>query len=395
MRISRQVCVKIYAADIPKLLSDLSENGIVLEKIEFVDLITANVAVSYTAYQKLKEYLNSGGVTYEVLRKSGTIWSLFSLLNRPVLVIGCILFFFLSLTVSNRVLFVTVRGNTESPARFITEQAEASGVRFWCKRKTINSEEVKNRLLEQIPQLQWVGVNITGCVAVIHVAEDAKQSECEISAGEVGSIVAKTDGVICDLTALNGTAICAPGDRVKKGETLISGYTDCGIKVQAQVAKGEVYAYTHREIELLALYPAQKKGNVLSVHRCIALKFGKKEINLCNHSGIYSACCDKMYLEEYWTLPGGYQLPVALIRFVCFLREPLDPNVDMDTVTQFVNETAEAYLDQQMIAGKILTKETTGVSCDDFYMFTGSYACKEMIGQLKYEETIIKHAEDN
>ena len=43
------------------------------------------------------------------------------------------------------------------------------------------------------------------------------------------------------------------------------------------------------------------------VEMCV---IGKKVINLCNHSGIIDESCVRMYLEDYWSFPGGFQLPV-------------------------------------------------------------------------------------
>ena len=56
-------------------------------------------------------------------------------------------------------------------ARKILERAEYCGVHFGAKAGSVRSEQVKNRLLFEIPELRWAGVNTTGCTAVITVAE--------------------------------------------------------------------------------------------------------------------------------------------------------------------------------------------------------------------------------
>ena len=43
-----------------------------------------------------------------------------------------------------------------------------------------------------------------------------------------------------------------------------------------------------------------------------------------------------------------------------------------------------------MIAGKRLSSQTTLDSTEDCYTLYGAYTCLEMIGQIKYEQTILE-----
>ena len=47
---------------------------------------------------------------------------------------------------------------------------------------------------------------------------------------------------------------------------------------------------------------------------------------------------------------------------------------------------AEAYLLQQMVAGRILEKEETVSLLDGVYLLEGEYVCTEMIGRVQREQ---------
>ena len=55
------------------------------------------------------------------------------------------------------------------------------------------------------------------------------------------------DGFIVSATVTRGNFLCRVGQSVKAGQVLISGYTDCGICIQATRAEGEIYAQTSRD----------------------------------------------------------------------------------------------------------------------------------------------------
>jgi hypothetical protein len=136
-------------------------------------------------------------------------------LKRPALA-GGLLLLVLILWLPSRVLFICVAGNTLVPEKQILEAAEKCGVGFGASRKDVRSESVKNALLEALPQLQWVGVNTSGCHAVITVREKSlpeKEEESDFPA----SMVASRDGYILSCTAERGSLAVTPGQTVQQG----------------------------------------------------------------------------------------------------------------------------------------------------------------------------------
>lgn len=380
---ANHVLNKLIAADIP------------IYDVVYHDALTVSLWTAAHDMEKLNAVMQRCGCDYRVNAKKGALWYPTSLIKRTVLFSGLILFVLVALWLPSRILFITVEGNQTIPDKYILECAKDCAITFGSSRRTVRSEQSKNMLLSKIPQLQWVGINTSGCVANILVREGTTRHEIPTEAS-VSSIVASRDGVIQSIDVLHGTKTCSVGQTVKQGDLLISGYTDCGLKVNAEAAEGEVFAYTTRDLQVIAPYPVACKTDILGKSVHYRLRIGKKEINLYNGSGISGSSCDKMYTEEYWSLPGGFQLPVSLIRETCvYYADSSTVESNTGQIQSWVAEFADEYLSRQMVAGCILSQHVTWQSQDTYSTLTGNYACLEMIGKVKIEETLRKNAEDN
>ena len=119
-----------------------------------------------------------------------------------------------------------------------------------------------------------------------------------------------------------------------------------------------------------------------------AITIGKKQINFYKDSGISDVTCDKMYVENELTVPGGFVLPVLLVTEVWTYYDSVDAAIEEDELALQLSAFAEDYLDQQMIAGKILSSNETLSSEEGFFSLKGQYACREMICRVQKEGVI-------
>ena len=88
------------------------------------------------------------------------------------------------------------------------------------------------------------------------------------------------------------------------------------------------------------------------------------------------------------TLPGGFHLPVALVKYSFESRELTPEKVEKSTAQHLLSDFSQRYIKDQMIAGQILSKNETISPEEDHYILTGHYACYEMIGREQTEEII-------
>lgn len=376
------VRVSVTSADIPGLLAVFARENIPLMNVVPDGDLDIQFEVFRENYRKVREICKNRGDSLMIRGKNGVYWLGKSLLKRPVLMLGCFLLLLFLLWLPTRVFFVRVEGNSVIPARKILAAAEECGIGFGANRRQVRSERMKNLLLEAVPELQWAGVNTYGCVAVISVREKTMQEQ-EAREYRVSSIVAACDGIIVSATATGGNLLCAPGQAVMEGQVLISGYTDCGLTLRATRAEGEVYAETMHHITVLSPAECIGRGDVTENNSFYSLVIGKKRINLWKDSGKRDTTCGRMYEEYYITLPGGFRLPVALVKeTVTIYQTETAVCAPQDAMADFAGE----YLLTRMIAGTVQNGRESVVLLGDVYRLDGIYLCREMIGREKAEE---------
>lgn len=380
------VQVKIVSADIPGLLMRISENNIPVDHLQAVDEMTVQAKIYRKDHKKLYKSTQHRGDELTLIGRKGLYWRGKRLAERPLLLLGFTFLLLLSLILPTRILFVRVQGNNTVPSKLIVEIADECGISIFASRRKVRSEKVKNALLSKIPQLQWIGVNTSGCVATISVTEKSVTDQQAESVGRICSIVASRDGIISAYTVLRGNQLCQVGQAVKAGQTLISGYTDCGISIKATRAEGEIYARTLHDLQVVSPVITAGRGQIRASKTKYSLIIGKKLIKLYKDSGISDASCVKIYDEFKLTLPGGYQLPVTLLRET--VAEYAFCAAQQSEDMQWLNDASIDYLQSQMIAGQILSQQIQTQSADDLHYLDGKFACLEMIGQVKEEEII-------
>jgi len=377
--------VKLTGADLPKSLSQVMDAGVALYEIHWIDDLNCELTVRCNDARKIRNAAESMGDHYEIKSVHGLPFLVRSVAARPLLLVGIAFLLFLDIYIPTRILFFEVEGNTSVPEQLILEAAEGAGLGFWSDRRQLRSEKVKNALLETVPQLQWVGVNTRGCVAIISVHERQSMDQ-ENTGREVSSIVAARDGVISSVTATRGNLLCGIGQAVRAGEVLISGYTDCGITIQATRAEGEVYAYTKHHLQAVTPSVLEKKGEITGSCKKYTLLIGKKRINFDKSSGISTPNCDKMISQYHLELPGGFQLPIVLEVETLTVRALSETDVSEESALTTLASNAKNTLSSNMVAGQILKSDETIVADAGVYLLDGEYACLEMISQVRKEE---------
>lgn len=378
------VRLELTGADVAASLHSINEMGIPITAVEPDGELSVRFTASRRSLRDLERFAERKGERLRILMRSGLFWQIAGLRRRPLLVCGMALLLTLVLFTPSRVLFVHVEGNDRVPSRLILEAAHNAGISFGAKRRDVRSEKMKNTLLAQVPQLQWAGVNTYGSTAVISVRERESEPLPDNPAA-VSNILAVCDGLITACTVTDGTALCAVGQVVQKGQVLISGYTDCGLTVTAGRAKGEIFAQTRHELTVITPSESLKRMDFQGTQTNFSLRVGKKRINFSKGSGISDGTCVKMYSEYYLTLPGGYRLPVALIKETVSTFD-MQVQACEDGSELQLSKFAKDYLRDQMVALSILDAKEEFLMKDGFFQLSGQYACSEMIGREECEQ---------
>lgn len=380
--------VILTSADIRAALQGMSDQEIVAREICFVDPLHLRFVISSRSLPALLKLCKKRGDTVEILRRRGVTQIVSWARKRPVLLLGLLLIFALSCWLPTRVLFVQVEGNLSVPSKHIIQQAELCGIRFGASRRAVRSDQVKNALLSVLPQLRWAGVNTYGCTAVISVRERNPETQT-VPNQAICSIIAQQDAYIRQMTVVSGNPLCKVGQAVKKGQVLVSAYTDCGLCLRLTNARAEIYGDTQRQITVIFPTEYWQRVKISSRSKKYSLIIGKKRINFYKGSGISGSSCAKIYEEKYVTLPGGFVLPIGLVKeevIAYELQRIYDPPEE-SVLTVF----AQQYLLGLMQAGQILVADHAFSYEEQFCRLDSSFSCFEMIGITRPEEGIEKN----
>ncbi len=382
-----EAAVRLTSADPESALQELTALGIELQDVAQEDGLTVVFRIPAVKLGKVEKSAKRRGWTLTILEQSGLGRTLRNWMARPVMVIGLAVILAATIYLPSRVLFVRVEGNTVVPTRMILEKAAGCGIGFGAARQAVRSQKMKDALLDVMPELQWAGVTTAGCTATITVRErgpEEKQSQNQVS-----SIIAAQDGILTAITVTRGTARFTVGQAVRAGDVLISGYTDCGFCIRAQRAEGEVFARTEREMWVQTPSDWQTQGEIQAVEKKYSLIIGKKRINFYKGSGISGGTCDKMYVEYYVTLPGGFQLPVCFVTEVWSYAPTTETILPEAEATALLKDFSARYLGQLATAGTVTQRREEVTAGEGIYCLTGNYACIEMIGQQRNEDQLI------
>ena len=375
--------VEIVSAEIENLLMCAASSGIELMNVIKEKALTVSAYLARKDFIRMEKLCEKQGASLRILEENGLYWKFISVLHRPILVTGMLFLLAAVYILPSRVLFVRVEGNVRIPTNQILSAAEECGISFGASRRAVRSEKLKNALLSELPDLQWAGINTKGCVAVISVREREK-TDATMKENSVTNLVAACDGYIISGTVTGGNGLFHPGQTVKRGQVLISGYTDCGTFIRGTRAEGEVTAQTKKTIDAIFVGSYIKKGYRKERSYKITLKFRKKRINLWKGSGISDIICDRIYKEYYIPLPGGFSLPAALCVEVFEHHDTVSEIYTREQAEEEIEAFAKRYLLSQMIAGQILQKTESVSLSDGVYRLTGSYICTEMICREKW-----------
>lgn len=378
--------LRIVSANIWKSVQLLNQNGISVYNMVQKDALTFDIELHRSNTDPIIPILEKQGDRVTIQHRSGIRYSILQMRKRPVLVFGLCMILCTLVILPGRILFVEVLGNQNVPARKILESAQKANIELWAKRKNIRSEHVKNQLLFDIPELQWAGINTYGCRAVISVRERVEKEYTEPVQQPACSIYAERDGVILSMSVLQGTAQCEIGKTVKRGELLVSGYTDHGLCIRASNAEAEIFAQTMRQQNAVTPTAYLSKMQPVRSDMHISVCIGKKRINLWKGSGIWDSSCDRISMEYHLTLPGGYRLPLSICFEKLSLYHRAEASLDAASVYSFLHEMTQHYICNQMVAGQIVAASVSQSTSGDYAYLHGIYNCVEMIGRKHFEE---------
>ncbi len=226
----------------------------------------------------------------------------------------------------------------------------------------LSTDLVRSRMLTELPELAWMTVNVNGSRAVVLVSERQEKPEIYLES-QASDMVAGKTGIITKMSVLNGKPLVEKGQAVTEGEVLISAVMDSITNAPRLVrAQGSVEADTWYELTAVCPLEIWEKAPAGHAYSRLALKCGKKRINLYFGSGKPLDGYDKIVYEYNLGLDGMFALPVTLIREELCRREtaPAACRAERE-MEQRLLENLRARIDGEIVSSSFSVSRSGGL----------------------------------
>ena len=293
--------------------------------------------------------------------------------------LACVIALFLS---SFFIWDFEIEGNEKVSQQEILRALEKHGVGFGTYGLSVDSPELRNYILLDIPELSYIAVNVNGCRAYVQVRERIPAPEI-IDKKKAGNTVAAKDALVTAVQPWDGEKQVLPGTTVKQGQLLISGVVENDFAgARFLRGMGKVYGRTWYHLECRVPLTVQEKAYTGEEAVRRAFLIGKKRINLFIGSSILGDTCDKITNRNKWELPGGVALPVTVVTETLRPYELMQRQRSEKEALALAEEVLDARLAGYLDEGEILSREVSSQASDGYLTVTLSVECQEQIGKF-------------
>lgn len=242
------VDIKIEGLALEKFINLCISNNVIMWDIKRVNITTLEAKITCRDFKKMRSIVRRVGCRVSIHKKNGYPFWMHKLKRRKMLLIGAFFCLLLLLLSSSFILSIEVVGSEDVKDAKILYSLSTSGLKIGSNKYRLNLREIENKLLIDVDELAWVGIEIKGVDARVEVVEKRFAPD-KIDKNVPCNVVAKKNGVIEKILSRSGDAVIKVGDIVKKGDTIISGVVQRENMENSRFvhAYGEVFARTYYE----------------------------------------------------------------------------------------------------------------------------------------------------
>ncbi|WP_418790686.1 sporulation protein YqfD [Phosphitispora sp. TUW77] len=218
--ITGYVLLVVEGKNFEKLINMAVSRGIYLWDVKWTDSGKASVKLRLNGIRALRHIGRRTGCRFKIVGRGGLPFRIAGMKKRKVLLSGAVMSVLAIYLLTSFVWFVEVKGNVNIPRERLLKTAEEAGLSMGTLKKGLDKDSVEKYLRNEIPEVSWVGIRVTGTKAVIEIAEKVIIPPADNSPANV---VALKDGLIREILVLRGRPAVIEGDMVKKNDILITG----------------------------------------------------------------------------------------------------------------------------------------------------------------------------
>ena len=311
-RLRGQVRVRVETAFPERVLNLCGARDLAFWDVAWESESAFTCRLSRRDFAALRRAAKKLDCTLTVEGREGVPFFLGRLRRRHALMAGAALCGGLLLLGSFFIWDFSVEGNERVTDEEILRALEQNGVGIGTFGIGLDTENIRNHVLLDIPELVWITVRVSGCRATVEVRERTETPE-PVDEREAANVVARRDGLVLEIRALEGVKCGLPGTSVEAGELLISGVEDLGtVGARVTASRGEAKARTWYSLSTLVPLEVPEKRYTGEERRALSLVFGTRRVKFFSNSSIQQGNYDKITERTRWTL-FGLPLPVTAV----------------------------------------------------------------------------------
>ncbi len=206
-------------------------------------------------YRKIKRCAVCSGMVTKINEKRGLPFFIIKYRKRVGLLYGAAFAVCFFAVMSTMIWSIEISGNNRVTDGQIIEALAQAGVKFGALKKNINAASTRFFVMERLPDISYITVNVIGSCVQAKVSEQAlgipknsSEAPCDI--------VSMVDGQIVELDVYHGTKLYKKGEAVRKGDVLAGGFielSDGAVKFK----HAEAYALIRTNLDFDTVTKAQ------------------------------------------------------------------------------------------------------------------------------------------
>ena len=196
-------------------------------------------------FKKMKPIVYKTKLHPQIKRKKGLPFYIERMKKNWTFYTGFLLFFFLLYFLSTFVWQIQFQGQVTYTKETLLKTVNSLQVYRGMKRNRLPCDVIEKSIRQKHPDISWVSAEEKGSLLVISIKEANPEVGRE-RAGRFCHLVAEKSGIVKKIVVNRGVACVKPGQKVKKGQILISGIVpvtaddETVVDKMGVVAKGEV-----------------------------------------------------------------------------------------------------------------------------------------------------------
>ena len=217
-RLQGQVRIRVETPFPERVLNLCGARNLAFWDMEWESETAFTCRLNRRDYYALRRVVKQLDCRLTVVRKEGVPFFLGRFRRRHALLAGLTLCSALLFFGSFFIWDFTVEGNQRVTDEEILRALQRQGVGIGTFGISLDTEDIRNHVLLEIPELLWITVNVSGCRAYVEVRERVEAPE-PVDEREPTNVVARRDGLILDIQAMDGVRCVLPGTSVEAGRT--------------------------------------------------------------------------------------------------------------------------------------------------------------------------------